>query len=71
MNSEMVQDSGLPYTNCCSNRNKIPKTLLSATVFFPPQKSSGFVYGVMGLVDKTSLGLIVLALQENYPKSTG
>ena len=40
-------------------------------LLFPVQKSSGFVYGVMALTDKTSLGFIVLALQENYPETQG
>ena len=33
------------------------------------KESSGFVYAVMAFVDKASLGLIVLGLQENYPVS--
>lgn len=40
-------------------------------IFYPLQKSSGFVYGVCALMDKTSLGFIVLGLQENYPESKG
>ena len=40
-------------------------------ISFSLQKSSGFVYGVCALMDKTSLGFIVLGLQENYPESKG
>ncbi|XP_020607972.1 major facilitator superfamily domain-containing protein 12-like [Orbicella faveolata] len=42
-----------------------------AEIIGDDKKSSGFVYGVCALMDKTSLGFIVLGLQENYPETKG
>lgn len=42
-----------------------------AEIIGDDKKSSGFVYGVCALMDKASLGFIVLGLQEYYPETQG
>lgn len=53
----------------CGNSIMIVTSLaMVADLIGDDKKSSGFVYGVCSLMDKLSLGFIVLALQENYPQ---
>lgn len=53
----------------CGNSIMIVTSLaMVADIIGDDKKSSGFVYGVCALMDKLSLGFIILALQENYPQ---
>lgn len=53
----------------CGNSMMLVTSLaMVADIIGDDKKSSGFVYGVCALMDKLSLGFIVLALQENYPQ---
>ena len=62
------------FLPCCGVKYINPQAHFTYLSCFSLQKSSGFVYGACALMDKLSLGFIVLALQENYPQqdmSTG
>lgn len=53
----------------CANSIMIVTSLaMVADIIGDDKKSSGFVYGVCALMDKLSLGFIILAFQENYPQ---
>lgn len=56
----------------CGNSMMLVTSLaMVAEIIGDDKKSSGFVYGVCALMDKASLGFIVLGLQEYYPETQG